>query len=282
MSKLKKAMEKAKIERDFDADLLKKEPPPSGLSVVSGEKKIADPVVEGVSVEYTRTRVQSVDPEVLKRNKILSLFHEYRETDLLKTLRTQVLNSLEKIGGNSLLVTSANPGEGKTFISINLGLSIAYELNHTVLIVDADMRNPATGHRNFSEDFFGLNGNRGLSDYLTGQAEVQDLLINPGINRITVLPAGSPRADSSELLGSPKMEKLVLEMRERYEERILIFDTPALLTCTDALVFSPGIDAVLLVVEAEKTTPGDLKRCLELLEGCTIVGTVFNKAKDTR
>ena len=77
-------------------------------------------------------------------------------TDHLKTLRTQLLNSLEKIGGNSLLITSAHPGEGKTFMAINLGVSIAQEMDHTVVIVDADLRNPARNHFNFSRDFFGI------------------------------------------------------------------------------------------------------------------------------
>ena len=281
MSKLKKAMEKAKAERDFDTELYKQELP-SDASAVSGEKEVIDTGVEEFFVEYSKTRVQPVDPDVLKRNKILSLFHEYRETDLLNALRTQVLNSLEKMPGNSLLVTSANPGEGKTFVAINLGFSIAHELDRTVLIVDADMRKPARDHCNFSKDFFGLNGKVGLSDYLTGRARIEDLLINPGINKITILPAGSPVANSAELLGSPRMEKLVLEMRERYDERIVIFDTPALLTCTDPLVFSHSVDGVLLVVEAEKTTPSDVRHCLELLEGCTILGTVFNKAEGVR
>jgi len=278
MSKLKKAMEKAQAARETDSDAFVQEIPTGFAEERASKRK--DTCDENVSVAYSKTRVQAVDPDVLKRNKVISLFHENRMTDHMKTLRTQILNSLEKIGGNSLLITSANPGEGKTFMSINLGVSIAQELDHTVMIVDADLRNPSKGHYNFSRDFFGISLERGLSDYLTGQAEIQDLLVNPGIEKLTILPAGRPLADSAEHLGSPKMEALVLEMKERYcDDRIVIFDSPAMLTSTDPLVFSRAVDGVLLIVEAEKTTPDDLKRCQELLTGCTIMGTVLNKAK---
>ena len=286
MSKLKKAMAKAQAERGMDPGAFpppESAPAPVEMTPDPAEKASAvkqDTCVENFSVAYSKTRVQTVDPAVLKRNKIISLFHDERTTDHLKTLRTQVLNSLEQAGGNSLLIASAHPGEGKTFMSINLGISIAQEMDHTVMIVDADLRNPAKGHFNFSNDFFGIEPERGLSDYLLGQAEIPDLLINPGIDKLTILPAGRPMANSAEHLGSPRMEALVKEMRERYcEDRIVIFDSPALLMSADPMVFSRAMDGVLLVVEAEKTTPTDLNRCMELLSGCNIVGTVFNKAR---
>jgi len=279
MGKLKKAMEKAKAAREADSEAFAQEVP-GDFPVKREATKRKDASVENVSVTYSTTRVQPIDPAVLKRNKIISLFHENRMTTHLKTLRTQILNSLEQIGGNSLLITSANPGEGKTFTAINLGVSIAQELDRTVLIVDADLKIPSKNHHDFSKDFLGISLERGLSDYLMGQAEIQDLLVNPGIEKLTMLPAGRPIANSAEHLGSPRMEALVKEMRERYcDDRIVIFDSPALLASTDPLVFSRAIDGVLLVVEAERTTPSDLKQCLELLTGCTIIGTVLNKAQ---
>lgn len=280
MSKLKKAMEKAKAAREIGPDDFFTQEVPSLSPSDTEPKKTPDTCVEALSVAYSRTRVQPVDPGVLKRNKIISLFHENHMTDHLKALRTQVLNGLEQAGGNSLLITSANPGEGKTFMAINLGISIAQELDHTVIIVDADLRTPSKEHRNFSRDFFGIQPERGLSDYLLGQAEIEDLLINPGIERLTVLPAGRPMANSAEHLRSPKMAALMKEIRERYcDDRIVIFDSPSLLATPDPLVFSRGVDGVLLVVEAERTTPDDIKRCLELLKGSTVMGTVLNKAK---
>jgi len=279
MSKLKKAMEKAIAARKTDSETFM-QVVPTDSPAKRDSAKSKDTCSENVSVAYSETRVQPVDPAVLKRNKIISLFHENRMTDHLKTLRTQILNSLKQIGGNSLLITSANPGEGKTFTAINLGVTIAQELDRTVLIVDADLRKPSKDHYDFSKDFFGISPEKGLSDYLRGQAEIQDLLVNPGIEKLIILPAGQPMADSAEQLGSPRMEALVIEMRERYcDDRIVIFDSPALLAATDPLVFSRAIDGVLLVVEAEKTTPSDIKRCMELLTDSTIMGTVLNKAR---
>ncbi len=290
MSKLKKAMEKAKAERENVSSFSASPVSPSWRGPVAAapsapfalkentdEKKTC---VQGLSVAYTKTRVQPVDPNVLKRNKVISLFHDNNITDRMKTLRTQILNHLEKVGGNSLLITSANPGEGKTFMAINLGISIAQEIDRTVLVVDADLRIPAKGHLDFSRDFLGLGKGKGFSDYLKGDAEIEDLLLNPGIEKFTILPAGSPVVNSAELLGSPRTEALIKEMRERYcDDRIIIIDGPALLTSSDPLVLAHAIDAVLLVVEAERTTPGQVKRCMELLKDCSIMGVVLNKSK---
>jgi capsular exopolysaccharide synthesis family protein len=219
-------------------------------------------------------------PEKLKENKIVSLFHEEKVSDQMKSLRTQVLNRLEEMKANSLLITSANPGEGKTFTSINLAISISHELDRTVMLVDTDLKRPTNQHRDFSKDFLNMRVERGLSDYLLQQSELSDLLVHPGFGNLTILPAGSPLPNSAELLGGPRMEALVNEMRSRYgSERIIIFDGQSLLTSPDALVLASYIDAVLLVVEAEKTTSKDFQRALELIQGKKLIGTVMNKIR---
>ena len=271
MSKLKKAMEKAKNARG-----LSESPYLAFRPQVKKEKKAR----QEVNVTYSNTKTVDIDHRIFKKNKLFSLFQGYEVTDQINVLRTQVLNKLKEIGGNSLLVTSANPGEGKTFTSVNLGISISQELNRTVLLVDTDLRNPALHHYDFASDFFGVDVSQGLSSYLLGQVEIPDLLLNPGIQKLTILPAGMPLPNSAELLGSARMEELIIEMKNRYRgDRIIIFDTPALLKCTDPLVFSHLIDGVLLVAEVERTSPGDLKRVMELLKDRQIVGTVLNKVK---
>ena len=233
-----------------------------------------------VHVTYSNTKSVDIDHSIFKKNKLFSLFQGYEVTDQINVLRTQVLNKMKEIGGNSLLVTSANPGEGKTFTSINLGISIAKELDRTVLLVDTDLRNPGLHHYDFANDFFGIDINKGLSNYLLGQVEISDLLLNPGIQKLTILPAGKPISNSAELLSSPRMEELVIEMKNRYRgDRIIIFDSSALLTCPDPLVFSHLVDGVLVVVEMERTSPRELERVMELLKDKPVVGTVLNKAK---
>ena len=279
MSKLKKALEKAKQARGTDrqAVIQDSENPRPNLKVHVEKKGGAR---NEIHVSYSNTKVQHIDPRVLKRNKVISLFQENEMTDRISILRTQVLNKLKETGGNSLMVTSANRGEGKTFTSINLGVSIAQELDRTVLLVDADLKKPHKHHYDFAEDFFGVDIHKGLSDYLLGQAEIPELLLNPGIEKLTILPGGKSLPNSAELLGSARMESLVFEMKNRYrDDRIIVFDSSSLLLSSDPLVFSRFVDGILLVVEAEKTSPNDLKRVMELLKDDVIIGTVMNKAK---
>jgi non-specific protein-tyrosine kinase len=199
--------------------------------------------------------------------------------DQMNLLRTQVLAKLKEIGGNSLLVTSALPREGKTFVSINLAVSLSQEVDRTVLLIDADLKNSSKLHYDFARDFFGIRLNGGLADYLLGQIELPQLLVNPGIEKLTLLPGGRQLPNSAEVLHSPKMKALVEQMKDRYPgDRILIFDSPSLL-CADPLILSEFVDGILIVVEEQRTTTKDLKRVINLLKNKTILGTVLNKSR---
>jgi non-specific protein-tyrosine kinase len=214
-----------------------------------------------------------VNPAVLKKNKVVSFFQGNAIADNLKILQTQVLARLDNLGGNTVMVTSPNRAEGKTLTAVNLAIGIARELDRTVLFVDADLRTPSA-HRTL-----GIDAKQGLSNYLLKEAEIPELLVNPGIQKLVILPAGRSLPQSAELLGSPRMEALVKEFRERYPERVVIFDTPPILTSADALSFSRFVDGILLVVEAEKTRRDEITRVFELLEGKPILGSVLNKTR---
>jgi len=222
---------------------------------------------------YTQTRRISCDPLVLEANKIIASCQGEEIGDQLKILRTQVMNKMREIGANSLLVTSATAGEGKTFTAINLAISIAHEVDSTVLLVDANLRDPKV------HEYFGVAPQGGLSDYLLGRGEIPELLINPGIHKLVVLPAGHPLPNSSELLGSAQMQSLAEEMKARYADRFIIYDSSSLLASADPQVLSRYIDCVLLVVEEEKTPERNVKRALELLEERQLIGIVLNKQK---
>jgi non-specific protein-tyrosine kinase len=235
-----------------------------------------------LDIRYSKTKIKKIDNRILQKGKVISLFHEIEKVDQIKALRTQILNHLNEVGGNSLLVTSANPYEGKTFTAINLGVSIAQELDRTVLLVDADLRKHNRQHKDFASDFFGTDMTEGLSNYLLGQSEITDLLINPGIDRLVLLPSGKPLPNSAELLGSPRMVMLVNDIKKRYEDdRIIIFDSASLLTCADPLVLTRYVDGILLVVEEDRTTSDELKKSTELLKDKPLFGTVFNKTRLT-
>jgi non-specific protein-tyrosine kinase len=277
MSKLKKALQKAKESRDYDI----KKPVLDRVQRQSSQNAQITEFAEcrnELDICYSDTKIHKIDSNVLKKGKIVSLFHEIENIDQIKTLRTQVINRLNEVGGNSILVTSANPYEGKTFTAINLGVSIAQELDRTVLLVDADMRKHTRHHKDFATDFFGTDFTEGLSNYLLGQAEISDLLVNPGIERIVVLPSGRPLPNSAELLGSPRMVMLVNDIKSRYaDDRIIIFDSTSLLNFADPLVLTLYVDGILLVVEEQRTTTQDIAKMLELLKDKPLFGSVLNK-----
>jgi non-specific protein-tyrosine kinase len=279
MSKLKKALQKAKEDRGIDnenlySDSIKKQ------KVLPTTVEAAGQCRPELEISYSDTRVKKIDERILKKGKVISLFHDIDKIDEIKTLRTQVINQLNDLGGNSILITSSNPYEGKTFTAINLGVSISQELDRSVLLVDADLRKHPKYHKDFAVDFFGTDMNEGLSNYLLGQAELQDLLVNPGIERLVLLPAGRPLPNSAELLGSPRMVMLVNDIKSRYcDDRIIIIDSSSLLTCADPLVLSRYVDGILFVVEYEKTTTTQLKQSMELLKDKPLLGTVVNKSK---
>jgi exopolysaccharide/PEP-CTERM locus tyrosine autokinase len=193
--------------------------------------------------------------------------------DAFKILRTQVMHRLRDNSWNVLGVTSPGHGEGKTLTAVNLAVSLAMETTQTVLLVDANLRNPSI------HEVFGLTDCPGLADYLLDNQPVEDLLVHPGIGRFVILPGGRAISNSTEILTSPKMLALVEEFKHRYPARIIIFDLPPLLHTADVLAFSPYTDALLLVVEEGKTTAEDVQRALSLVKNSRpVLGTVLNKA----
>jgi non-specific protein-tyrosine kinase len=240
---------------------------------LSGSEEMLSSVRLGKAV--SRTAKVEIDPLVLDEHKIVYDCRDNPHTDRVKILRTQLLQRLLQEGGNSVLFTSARPGEGKTVNAINTAISIAQEVERTVLLIDANLRQPAI-HK-----YLGLEEGLGLADYLLGKAEMGDILVNPGIEKLTLLPGGRPLATSSEMLGATRMADLVGEMKHRYDDRILVFDGPDILTNADALVFSRLVDGVVLVVEAEKTPRRDIEQALGRLDKNTkLLGTIFNRCHE--
>lgn len=191
--------------------------------------------------------------------------------DVFRLLRTQVLKQLRENNWTSLAVVAPTAACGKTFVTANLAIALALEVNQTVLIVDADLRNPQMGW------YFGMDVQKGLFDYLHSDIPVEELLVNPGFERLVLLPGRHTTSASSELLSLPKMTALVAELKTRYASRLVLFDLPPLLSSDDALLFMPHFDAALLVVEDGKTTPEEVKRSLVILDETNLAGTVLNK-----
>jgi receptor protein-tyrosine kinase len=176
---------------------------------------------------------------------------------------------------NLIVVTSARPGEGKTFTACNLALSIAAERDRTVLLVDADVLRPSV------EKTLGFEAERGLVDFLIDdQLELADVLMSTNIPGLTVLSAGSTHHLSSELLASDNMRRLTGEMSQRYPDRIIIFDAPPLLATTEASILTGLMGQVVMVVEAGRTAQSQVKEALAMLAPDQIIGFVLNKTRD--
>lgn len=223
-------------------------------------------------IEYTQTRTVTVSRDYLKSQKVVAGFEPGYFVDSYKVLRTRVLQRMREQGWNTLAVTSPNPGTGKTLTAINLAITLAMEVNQTVLLVDANLRSP-TVHK-----YFGVEPQYGLNDFLLDGVPIDKILFNPkGIGRFVVLPSKRPLLDSSEMLSSPRMAHCVEELKTRYPSRLVIFDLPHLNT-SDALAFAPYVDAVLLVVGEGSTEQDDLAAAIEHLGTIPLLGTVLNKA----
>ena len=224
------------------------------------------------SIDYSQTRIVEVNPNTMRDNRLISFFNGSPVTDQYKILRTKILHKTKEEGLNTILVTSAADSEGKSITAANLAISLAREVVHTVLLVDADLRNPSL-HR-----LFGIEPAGGLSDCLLNGIPLSNLLINPGINKLTILPGRHKLPDSAEIVGSPKMMELIHEMKNRYQDRYIIFDSPPLIGSADTLILSEYVDGVILVVEYGKTQKGQIEKALELLKERNLIGTILNKA----
>jgi capsular exopolysaccharide synthesis family protein len=222
---------------------------------------------------YEQTRVEPVPQNVLRRNRVIAGFAHDTHADIFRMLRVQTLKYLQDGTGTTIGICSPNPGVGKSFVAANLAVSLALGVDHTVLLVDADFRRPSL------QSYFGLDPAPGLTDYLLNGASLSNCLVNPGIDRLVLLPVGAPVQNSSEVLGSPKMLSLASELKARYPDRFVIYDLPPLLSGDDALVFLPRLDACMLVVEERKTRAHELQRALELLGDARLIGTILNKSK---
>lgn len=260
MERIKQALDRARSERNTVTDI----PDMNSMAVT--------PSV-AAKVSYTSTRVVPTSPEVLRRNKLISGSQDENTVTAYNMLRTQVLQRLQEHGWNSLAIISPNHGEGRTLTAINLAISMAREVDKTVLLVDLDLRRPAIA------EYFGFTPEYGVADFLLDDTALPEILFNPGIERLVVLPGNRAVSNSAELLASAKMEKLVEELKQRYPSRIVVFDLPPLLSVADALAFAPYVESALLVAAEGQTTKDDVKDALGMLEITNVLGTVLNQSQ---
>lgn len=193
-----------------------------------------------------------------------------------RPLITNVFNqgAAQVKNANLIMVTSSLPGEGKSFCAINLAMSIAMEMDHTVLLVDADVAKPSL------PGFLGLKSDKGLMDVLLDdKLQLGDVMIKTNVEKLSILPAGRGSRYATEMLASEAMSRLLQEMASRYRDRVIIFDSPPLLATTESRVLASHMGQIVMVVEAEKTTQEQLQEALAQIQSCDVVGLLLNKGK---
>lgn len=174
---------------------------------------------------------------------------------------------------NTLLVTSTYGEEGKSMTALNLALTLAQEYDHTVLLVDADLRRPSL-HR-----YLGFQPEAGLIQCLQGKVTLPQILVKTGHGKLVVLPAGGTVENPAEMLGSNRMLELIDELKHRYPDRYIIFDTPPTLPFADAQVLASGVDGVLFVVREGRAKLTEIREALASLEKAKLLGVVYNDAQ---
>lgn len=179
-----------------------------------------------------------------------------------------------KPAGNLVMVTSSRPGEGKSFTATNLAISIASERDYTVLLIDADFTRPNVLR------ILGLESSNGLIDVLENPSmDLSEVLIRTNIDKLTLLPAGPAHPLSTELLASHRMANMVKEIARRYSDRIVIFDTPPILSTSEPCALAMHVGQVVFVIEAEKTPRSVVKEALDLINVGPKIGVVLNRCQ---
>jgi len=268
MERIKQAIEKAKNQHtSADNQLVQPHQDGSHLPRTSqAHDELED-------VNYKHTRVVKLQAEHLEKSHIVAFNKSDPRSMAFDILRTHVLQKMKENGWRTLAITSPTPEAGKTVIAINLAMSIAQQTSKTAMLVDFDLRRPKIGA------YLGIPMEMSLNDFLEGAAQLSEVLVNPDIPRLVVLPTKSPVKKSSETLSSKKIADLIKEMRERYESRIVIFDLPPLLVIDDAIALLPQVDCVLMVVANGMSTKREIEDALSHLPTEKLIGLILNKAE---
>lgn len=245
MSKIEEALEKANKLRESEA-------------VNKGGKLDVSRGVEPIKVDndYIVTMSQPDSPIAEEYRRLKSMLIRETKSDFL----------------NTIMITSAIDSEGKSLTAINLAISLAQEIDHSILLVDTDLRKPML------HNYLGIEYKYGLSDYLTRDIDISEILIKTGIGNLVLLPAGHIVDNPVELLSSDKMAALIKELKQRYVDRYIIFDTPPILSFAEGLSIGSYVDGVVFVIKERGAQSESIENALDLIKDFNILGVVFNGA----
>jgi protein-tyrosine kinase len=271
MERIKLAIEKAKASGGQETGRATASPPDARLGPPPASLVAVPTRPLPVPGNQRQTAVVKLDPAHLERNRVIAHQKTHLASWAFDVLRTQVLQKMDENGWRTLAITSPSLESGKTLVSINLAMSIAQQSQRTALLVDFDLRRPSVAR------VLGLKQPVSLNEVLTGDVDVSQAMVCPGIERLVVLPTnrGMPRA--SELLSSPDVSKLIGELRQRYEDRIVIFDLPPMLVADDVMAVLPHVDCVLMIVGSGVSSKAEVEEAMTRVARANLIGVVLNK-----
>ena len=237
------------------------------------EKPAADKFIEKTPRQHRPSSSGAWDERLLK------VTHSSTEaTESFRILRSRILYPQDgRKRPQSIMVTSSAPQEGKSFVSANLAVTTARGLDQYSLLVDCDLRRPTQA------SLFGLaTADRlGLADYLKADCELSELILKTSIEKLSLLPSGNCPVNPAELLSSARMSRLVTELSERYDDRLIIFDTPPYQVASESNVLAKEVDGVVLVVGYGKSDRSQIKIMVDLIGREKIIGVVFNGMRNS-
>ena len=248
MSKLEEALEKAKYLRE------------SGQVDNAGKADVAKKIFP----------VQEAGPIKVNNKSLVTITQFYSPVaEEYRRLKSMLLQETTADFLNTIMITSAIDSEGKSVTAINLAVTLAQEIDHTILLIDADLRKPMI------HEYLGIEYKYGLSDYLTGDIDISEVMIKTGIGKLVLIPAGNRVDNPLELLSSDKMKALIKEVKQRYADRYVIIDTPPILSFAEPISIGANVDGIVFVVKEGRAQ----KRMIE--DALNLVGIVFNDVEIT-
>lgn len=266
MEKIKEALEKAKKNLGTNKIITRNTKLASQPVFQSAENELG-------TINYNNTPVIKLDQVHLEKHRIVSHVKNDANSGVFDSLRTQILQKMEENNWRTLAVVSPTPDSGKTFVAINLAISIAHQPNKTAVLVDFDLRRPKVA------TYLGIHTEKSINDYLLNKADISEIMFNPEIPRLVVIPTMRPVQKSAETMSSNKVTQLIQELRGRYDSRIVIFDLPPILNSDDAMVVLPQVDCVLLVVANGMSKQSEIEETLHHLPSDKLIGIILNKAE---
>ncbi len=213
----------------------------------------------------------TIDPAVVEKNRGIGLNPGGTTIEQYKILRTKIKQIGKKKKMNTIMVTSPNHHEGKTVTAINISLTFARDMKKTVLLVDCDF----TGQD--IHTYLGIESELSLVDFFLDDVPLHKLIIWPGIEKMTLISGNRSVPNSTELLSSDMMEKLIQEMGTRYDDRYVFFDSAPVLGRSEAISMAPMVDGIIMVVASGSTSEKDAIHAASLLPQDKFLGFVFNR-----